>query len=159
MSCEIRSGTVGSRARRWLVTLGALMVVVTTATGSGAGTPRPPVLSLSSVTVKRTAPSNGYGGSVTAYMRICLSAGPRAQLLTREWRAVGSRVVARAESVDPLGVDLDRVYPYECAPRYMSSWIVPTRVIAGPGTYYVSFRLRDGYGRTTAPVSFSFHGG
>jgi hypothetical protein len=92
-------------------------------------------------------------------LRLCASIGPRAQLVTRQWRAVGARVVARGDFVDPLGVDLDRVYPYECAPKYMSSWLVPTRLLAGPGTYYVSMCVRDGYGRLSPPVSFTFHGG
>src|SRR5688572_5493115 len=109
-----------------MATLAVSAAVVTIAV---AGAPPRPTLSLSSVTVKRTAPSDGWAGTVTVNMRLCASIGPRAQLLTRQWRAAGGRVVARGNYEDPLGVDLDRVYPYECAPKYMSSWLVPARLL------------------------------
>jgi hypothetical protein len=40
--------------------------------------------------------------------------------------------------------------------NYEMSWIVKAKLFDGPGTYYVSVRLRDGYGRITPPVSASF---
>lgn len=137
----------------------AIVVAVVVIISAEAGTSPRPSLSLSTVTVKRTPPSDGWAGTVNVTMRLCASIGPRAQLLTRQWRAVGARVVARGDFPDPLGVDLDRIYPYECASKYTAGWLVPAKLLSGPGTYNVSIRVRDGYGRLSAPVSFSFHGG
>jgi hypothetical protein len=146
----------------WVRMVASLLLTVGLAAAglasADAATPPMPVLSLSNVSVKKTAPRDGYAGSVTVHMRFCMNVGPGARIETYEWRAIGARVVARARSIDPLGVDLDRVYPYECVPRYMISWIVPTRLIRSPGVYRVSMRLRDGYGRVTPTVSFSFRG-
>jgi hypothetical protein len=35
------------------------------------------------------------------------------------------------------------------------SWIVPSRFLAGRGSYFVTVRVRDGYGRVSAPAAFS----
>jgi hypothetical protein len=125
----------------------------------GGGATRAPLLSLKSIAIKRSASSDGFGGSVVMRVRMCANTGPRAALFTTEWRSVGARIVARAEDIDPLGVDLKRVNPYDCNADYTLGWAVKTRLIHGPGTYHVTVRLRDGYRRLTPPISATFHSG
>ena len=108
----------------------------------------------------RSAPRLGNRRKVSAKrtrvkFRLCISVGPRAVLLTRETRSIGGVVKATATSLDPLGVDLDHVYPYDCVNNYGSSWIVQSRLLVGGGTYAVSIRARDGYGRMSSPLVFS----
>jgi hypothetical protein len=145
---------------RWhvLLVVIALSVVLTLA-GQGDSATRAPLLSLKSVTIIRSATRDGFGGSVEMRVRMCANMGPRAAFFTTEWRSVGARVVARAQDVDPLGVDLSHVYPYDCTAEYKLSWAVKTILIRGRGTYHVTIRLRDGYGHLTPPISAAFQGG
>lgn len=115
---------------------------------------QPPMVTLSSVTVKRSAASGGYAGSVDVRVRVCLSVGPGAVFVIEEKRKVSGMTKASDRWVDPLGVDLDRVYPYECVSGYQLSWTRKAR-LSGPGTYAVTIRVRDGYRSVSAPVSFS----
>ena len=118
-----------------------------------------PKLELTSVTVKRTPPDGGFAGVVTIRVRLCLSVGPRAQLITTETRRVGSVTKAHGQQVEPLGVDLDKVSPYACVSNYMASWALQTRFAIGGGTYSVTIRARDGYGKLSAPIAFSVRPG
>jgi hypothetical protein len=128
-------------------------------TGSPSWAAGGPSISLSRVTIERTKPDGGYAGTVDLKFRLCAIIGPRAVILVREARVLGGVTKASYNWLDPLGVDLDRVYPYACEPNYQASWIVKTRLIRGPGTYTVSIRVRDGYGRVSAPISFSLKAG
>jgi hypothetical protein len=124
-----------------------------------AARPEPPRLTLASVTVKRTAPKGGYAGSVSVRVRWCASVGPGAALVVQESRRVGSVTKARDRWTDPLGVDLDRVQPYDCVSGYLLSWAVKSRLFAGPGVYGVAIRVRDGLGKLSAPLSLSLRPG
>jgi len=99
--------------------------------------------------VKRKPPA------ATVYLNFCLSPGPGAAVVTIETRKVGRRVVARQVSSDPLAVDVSGVQPRECVSRWLESWTVPARLM-GAGTYYVSMRVKDGYGQLSKAVGFSF---
>jgi hypothetical protein len=131
-----------------------LAVAAVLAVSASAAEPLSTV-TLTSLTVKRAAVHDGFAGTVSLRFRLCLSVGPRAALITRETRKVAGVTKAQATSLDPLGVDLTRVYPYDCANNYESSWIVPARLLVGGGTYSVNLRARDGYGRMSAPLLFS----
>jgi hypothetical protein len=135
--------------------LAALVVLVgvgqATTGGASNAAAQLPRLSVQSATVTKTV----RGGTVSVKMRLCASIGPKAVLTLRETRTVRGRVLAQARQVEPLGVDLDRIYPYSCANRYQSSWIVQPRLIRAPGTYRVVIRLRDGYGRLSTPIAVS----
>jgi hypothetical protein len=148
-----------NRARLFTCLALALIVAAFVATGTMAAGNEAPTLELTSAAVKRTKPNGRFAGSVTLHVRMCLSVGPRAQLIVTETRRLGAAVKARATWTDPLGVDLVKVYPYDCVSGYMLSWVLGTRFSVGPGTYTVTVRLRDGYGRLTAPVLVSLRPG
>lgn len=114
-----------------------------------------PTITLTSVTVKRTPVRDGFAGTVSLRFRLCLNVGPRAVLITRQVRKLAGRTKAKEAATDPLGVDLDKVYPYECVPDYRLSWAVPARFLLGGGTYYVDVHVRDGFVRVSRPVLFS----
>jgi len=92
-------------------------------------------------------------------VRLCVSVGPRAIFSVRERRSDGGKTKAGYRWVDPLGVDLTRVYPRECVSNYIIGWAIKTQLIARPGTYSVVIRVRDGYGKWSEPVSFSVKAG
>ena len=114
-----------------------------------------PTITLTSLTIKRSEARDGFAGTVSIRFRMCLNAGPRAAIITRETRKVGATTKARRTSLEPLGVDLDDVYAYDCAANQSVAWAVPSRLFLGGGTYSADVRVRDGYGRLSAPVLFS----
>lgn len=109
-------------------------------------------MAVRSISITRTAARDGFAGSARLVVRMCLSVGPRAVILTRETRKVGARTKAVATTIDPLGVDLTQVYPYECVERYSMSWLVQSRFLVGGGTYSLNVRVRDGHGRMSKPA-------
>ena len=114
-----------------------------------------PTISLTGLTVKRTPVSDRLAGTVDLRVRLCVSIGPRAQIIWKESRRTGSTVKAQGTTVDPLGVDLTKISPYACVSNYQISWAVQARFMVGRGTYAVSVRVRDGYGRLSEPASFT----
>ena len=40
--------------------------------------------------------------------------------------------------------------------RSLKSWALETRFAHGPGTYTATIRVRDGFGKVSLPVVFSF---
>lgn len=118
-----------------------------------------PRLELASVSVRRTAPSAGFAGSVSLRLRVCASIGPRAVIVVQESRRVGGVTKARDRWSDPLGVDLDQVQPYECVSGYRLAWAARSRLFVGPGIYNATIRVRDGYGKVSAPVSLTLRPG
>jgi hypothetical protein len=158
--CNIATSPIGSRRLRGVALTVSVVVTGLAVVASGSALDaRRPTLTITSVKVTRTTTAPGYAGTVDLRVRLCASIGPRAVLLTRQWRAVGRVKKASANDIDPLGVDLTKVYPYSCTSDYQMSWIVPTRLLVGGGTYYVSVRVRDGYGRLSAPASFTLRQG
>src|SRR5262245_9501032 len=135
-------------------TLLAALAVAATLAGSGATQNRRPEIVLKSLTFKRTAVRGGFAASSDLRVRLCLSRGPRAAITTREVRRVGSAVKARGTRVDPLGVDLEKIYPYRCS-MFQIGWLVEARFVVGGGTYSARLRVRDGYGRLSAPLAFT----
>jgi len=63
--------------------------------------------------------------------------------------------MASARSVEPLGVDLTGVVPYQCVRGFVVAWLIPARLVVGGGTYSVTVHLQDGRGRLTPSVGFS----
>jgi len=140
---------------RSLLLLGIAVVLMSLVPTAGARQRRPPTISITSVSVKRTAVRDGLAGIASVRARICLSNGPAAAILITETRRIGSVVKARATNLDPLGVDLTHTFPFTCVSNYSISWAVQARFIVGGGTYSVSIRIRDAFRRTSAPGSFS----
>jgi hypothetical protein len=102
------SQTLVERAR-----LGVAAVAVLTLAGAGlaSAAEAPPSVALASVSIKRKPPT------ASVYLNFCASVGPGAAIITTETRRIGTRVAARNVSPEPLGVDLDRVYPRARASR------------------------------------------
>jgi hypothetical protein len=130
----------------------AVAVLTLAGAGLASAAEAPPSIGLASVSVKRKPPT------ASVYLNFCASVGPRAAIITTETRRILSRVVARNVSPEPLGADLDRVYPRECVTRFLISWVVQPRLM-GKGVYSVSFRVKDGYGQLSKVVGFSFNPG
>ena len=61
---------------------------------------------------------------------------------------------ARGITIDELGVDLAKIYPYRCS-KYQIGWLAEARFVVGGGIYSATLRVRDGRGRLSAPVAFS----
>lgn len=136
---------------------GVLLAALTTAAalaGPSATQNRRPEIVLKSLTFKRTAVRDGFAASSDLRVRLCLSRGPRAAITTREVRRVGSVVKVRGTTIDPLGVDLGKIYPYRCS-QYQIGWLVESRFVVGGGTYSARLRVRDGRGRLSAPLTFT----
>jgi hypothetical protein len=89
------------------------------------------------------------------YVRLCLSNGPGAVIIARETRKLRGRTKAVAVFRDPLAVDVPEIAPYECVSRYQLSWLVPARLVTGGGTYSVSSRVRDAYGKLSGATLFT----
>jgi hypothetical protein len=122
--------------------------------GPAATQDRRPEIVLKSLTFKRTAVRGGFAASIDLRVRLCLSRGPRAVMTTREVRRVGSVVKARGTTIDELGVDLGKIYPYRCS-MYQIGWLAESRFVVGGGTYSARLRVRDGRGRLSAPLAFT----
>jgi hypothetical protein len=135
------------------VLLAALAAAATLA-GPSATQDRRPEIVLESLTFKRTAVRDGFAASIDLRVRLCLSRGPRAAITTHEVRRVGSVVKARGTTIDELGVDLGKIYPYRCS-KYQIGWLVEARFVVGGGTYSARLRVRDGRGRLSAPLAFT----
>jgi hypothetical protein len=135
------------------VLLAALAAAATLA-GPSATQDRRPEIVLKSLTFKRTAVRDGFAASIDLRVRMCLSRGPRAVITTREERRVGSVVKARGTTVDELGVDLGKIYPYRCS-MYQIGWLAEARFVVGGGSYSAKLRVRDGRGRLSAPLAFT----
>jgi hypothetical protein len=138
-----------------LATLALLIPLTLPAEAAAA---KAPSAVITSVAVKRTAPSDGFAGSVDVRLRLCESVGPGATILVRETRKIGTLTKASERWSDPTGVDLTRIYPYGCVSNYQVSWALKSRFV-GPGTYTITIRIRDGYGRLSRPASFSLQPG
>ncbi|MCS7007505.1 MAG: hypothetical protein RMM28_08980 [Thermoleophilia bacterium] len=121
----------------------------------------PPSLSLISVSIKRDLRSTGdrFAGVAEFRVRLCVSNGPRAMFQIRERRTVGGKPVVSEQWINPLGVDLAEIYPRTCVSNYLVSWAIKARLIGRPGTYSVTIRVRDGYGRWSNPVGASIKAG
>ncbi len=61
---------------------------------------------------------------------------------------------ARGTTIDALGVDLEKIYPYRCS-NYQIGWLVEARFVVGGGSYLARLRVRDGRGRLSAPLAFT----
>ena len=133
---------------------GASGTVAATLASPSATQSRRPEIVVKSLTFKRLAVRGGFGASIELSVRLCLSRGPRAVITTHEERRRGSVVRARGTTVDRLGVDLGRIYPYRCS-SYQIGWLVETRFVVGGGTYLARLRVRDGHGRLSAPLAFT----
>jgi hypothetical protein len=135
------------------VLIAALSAAATLACPSAAQNRRPEIV-LESLAFKRTAVRGGFGARIDLRVRLCLRRGPRAAITTREERRVGSVVKARGTSIDELGVDLGKIYPYRCS-KYQIAWLAEARFVVGRGTYSAKLRVRDGRGRLSAPLAFT----
>jgi len=91
--------------------------------------------------------------TVVVLMVVCLANGPGAKIVTTETLRRGTRVVARQTMVDPLGVDLTRTYSWQCD-DVESGWLRADKFF-GRGTYVVTMKLVDGFGRGSRTVGFS----
>jgi hypothetical protein len=89
--------------------------------------------------------------SVDLRMRFCTIVGPGARIVTIETRRLNGRVRGRVRGIEPLGVDLDRDYPYQCV-GYMIKWLREPQV-RGPGVYTVALFVEDSHGRKSRTVS------
>jgi hypothetical protein len=149
---------VGVQATSASATLVSALAIAFTVplVASAAASAKAPTLGLTAVSVQRTAAAGKYPASVRLRLRWCASIGPRAAIVVREFRRAGATTRARAAWAEPLGVDLDRVGPYECVAGYLLAWVVERRLVAGPGAYGASLRIRDGQGRLSKPVSLGF---
>ena len=126
-----------------LAATAALSLGVVTEVDARARATPPPTFTISSVSV------NASRATVDVRGRLCVSVGPGAVVITREERRVGSKLVARKTWTDPLGVDVEEIYPRECVNGWRMSWLTGKRFVqAGPGVCRVTIRVRDGYGRT-----------
>ncbi len=115
-----------------------------------------PSLGAISASVQLSQPRrDGFAGKATIRVRFCAEIGPRAVLLIRETRKRAGATMASARSVEPLGVDLTGVVPYQCVRGFVVAWLIPARLVVGGGTYSVTVRLQDGRGRLTPSVGFS----
>jgi hypothetical protein len=110
-----------------------LAVVLVSVVPTAAAQRGPPTISLTSVSVKRTAVRDRLAGIASVHARICLSNGPAAAILITESRRIGSAVKARGTTLDPLGVDLTRIHPYVCVSNYSISWAVQARFMWATG--------------------------
>jgi hypothetical protein len=138
-----------------LLLLGLAAGVVSLVPTASAERGHAPTISITGVTVKRTAVRDALAGVASVHARICLSNGPGAAVLITETRRVGSCLKARATNIDPLGVDLSRTYPFTCVSNYLISWAVQARFMVGGGTYAVSIRIRDAFRRLSPPGSIA----
>ena len=132
----------------------AALVAAATLAGPSATQDRRPEIVLKSLAFKRTAVRDGFAASIDLRVRLCLSVGPRAVITTREERRVGSVVKARGTTVDELGVDLGKIYPFRCS-KYQIGWLVEKRFVVGGGSYSAKLRVRDRHGRVSAPLAFT----
>ena len=138
--------------KHWAIAGCAVASLAVSAAAPAASTA--PTLTMQSLTIKREKPRDGFAGTVSLRVRICLSVGPKAQLVTAEARTAGSAVKAKGTSIEPLGVDLTKISAFACTSNYLISWAVRSRFLVGGGTYAATIRLRDGYGRVSAPLAF-----
>jgi hypothetical protein len=130
-----------------------LLAVVLLAAAVGDAASPGPKLFLTSVSVRENV-------TVDLRLRFCASIGPKAVLVVNEVRKVGRSVRTRKSWVEPLGVDAVDVGPYDCVTGWRESWLVqPRSLFSGPGVYSVTIRVRDGFGRVSAPASFSLQAG
>jgi hypothetical protein len=111
-----------------------------------AGTPRPPTVKIERATVDRTT------HTVELRLRICFSAGPRAQIAISERRTYRANVSSRHWV--PSGEKSTRISPFACRRGWRLNWLLQ-QPLQGPGTYTASVRVRDAYARWTPSVSFS----
>ena len=138
---------MGSRSGARYGLVAGVLVGLALQGAAGAGTPRPPSLQITKATVDRVARTVDLRG------RICFSAGPRALISVEERRTVHGVVKASRHWI-PSAIKPTRIYPYACTNRWRLNWLLQSG-LNGPGTYTVSIRLRDAYGRWTPPVSVS----
>lgn len=90
--------------------------------------------------------------TVDLRLRICFSAGPRAQIEITERRQ--SRGGAATRRWVPRGEEPAGVSPFACRSGWRLNWLVEPR-LRGPGTYGATIRVRDAYGRWSTAVAFS----
>jgi hypothetical protein len=131
------------RGGLWL----AAAVVVLVVGGAAAAAPPAPTLTISRLTVDRTA------HTADVRLRICLSSGPRAALQVREHRSLGG-VVQASSRWSPRGVEPTHIFPFACRQNWRLNWLLKP-ALRGPGTYTATIRVRDAYGRWTLPTTFS----
>ena len=136
-----------------------MVVPVSALANPMSGSVSEPTLSPISASVTVSKPLDGDAGKALIRVRFCAEIGPRAALLVRETRKVGGSIKASASSVEPLGVDLQRILPYRCFRNYVVAWLVRAKLLVGGGTYAMTVRLRDGHGRLTRPIGFSLRSG
>lgn len=149
---------MSTRQRGGLI-LASLVLPVSALANPMAGSVSEPTLSPISASVTVSKPRDGDAGKALIRVRFCAEIGPRAALLVRETRKVGGSTKASASSVEPLGVDLQRILPYRCFRNYVVAWLVRAKLLVGGGTYAVTVRLRDGHSRLTRPIGFSLRSG
>jgi hypothetical protein len=121
-----------------------LLVMVPTA----AGTTRLPSLAIVKATVDRAAQT------VDLRLRICFSSGPRSLISVSERRDLHGVARASNDWTVPRGVKPMRIYPFACRTGWQVNWLLKPR-LSGPGTYKVTIRVRDAYGRWTPQAAVS----
>jgi hypothetical protein len=86
-----------SKTGRTRLALATLALVVPLTLPAEAAAAKAPSAVITSVAVRRTAPSEGFAGLVDVRIRICEAVGPSATLLVSETRKVGT--LTKAETV------------------------------------------------------------
>lgn len=115
---------------------------------TAAGTTRLPSLAIVKATVDRAAKT------VDLRLRICFSSGPRSVIAVSERRILRGVEKASNDWIVPRGVKPTRIYPFSCRTGWRVNWLLKPR-LSGPGTYDVTIRVRDAYGRWTPQAAFS----
>lgn len=90
--------------------------------------------------------------TVDLRLNLCFSSGPRAQIAILEQRKLG--VVKASHRWSPRGVEPRRIAPFACRGNWRLNWLLEPD-LRSAGTYTAEIRVRDAYGRWTAPVSIS----
>jgi germination protein M len=106
----------------------------------------PPTVQVVRATVDRAS------RTVDLQLRICFSAGPRAQVTISERRTYRGTVMTR--SWVPSGEIPNRISPFACRAGWRVNWLLAPR-LRGPGSYQTTIRVRDAYGRWSEPAGVS----
>jgi hypothetical protein len=133
--------------------LATVLVIVTALAGcpaarqaSASALPHLPTVQILRATLDRNV------HTVDLRVRICFSAGPRAQVAITEHRTFHGRHATHRWA--PRGEDPTRVSPFTCRTGWRLNWLLEPR-LRGPGTYTATIRVRDGFGRWSPAVAFT----
>jgi hypothetical protein len=90
--------------------------------------------------------------TVDLRVRICFSAGPRAQVAITERRTFHGRHATHRWA--PRGEESTRVSAFTCRTGWRLNWLLEPR-LRGPGTYSATIRVRDAFGRWSPAVAIT----